>query len=101
MPTSRSMRALVLERHSGPFILNEAELPTITAGQLLVRVKASGVNPLDVKIRTGNAAHARVELPAILGMDLAGVVEAVGPDVTAFKPVQFLNRRLRRSADSG
>jgi NADPH:quinone reductase len=101
MPTSRSMRALVLERHSGPFILNEAELPTITAGQLLVRVKATGVNPLDVKIRTGNAAHARVELPAILGMDLAGVVEAVGPDVTAFKPVQSPNRGLRRSADSG
>lgn len=86
MPTSRSMRALVLERHNGPFILTEAELPTITVGQVLVRIKASGVNPLDTKIRTGNAAHARVELPAILGMDLAGVVEAVGPDVTTFKP---------------
>jgi NADPH2:quinone reductase len=93
------MRALVLERHSGPFILTEAELPTITVGQVLVRIKASGVNPLDTKIRTGNAAHARVELPAILGMDLAGVVEAVGADVTAFKPVQSLNRGLRRSAD--
>jgi NADPH:quinone reductase len=80
------MRALVLERHNGPFILTEAELPAITAGQVLVRIKASGVNPLDTKIRTGNAAHARVELPAILGMDLAGVVEAVAPDVTAFKP---------------
>jgi NADPH2:quinone reductase len=86
MPTSRSMRALVLERHNGPFILTEAEVPAITAGQVLVRTKASGVNPLDTKIRTGNAAHARVELPAILGMDLAGVVEAVAPDVTAFKP---------------
>ena len=60
MPTSRSMRALVLERHSGPFILTEAELPTITVSQVLVRIKASGVNPLDTKIRTGNAAHARV-----------------------------------------
>jgi NADPH:quinone reductase len=86
MPTSRSMRALVLERHNGPFILTEAELPAITEGRVLVRIKASGVNPLDTKIRTGNAAHARVELPAILGMDLAGVVEAVAPDVTAFKP---------------
>jgi NADPH:quinone reductase len=101
MLTSRSMRALVLKRHSGPFILTEAELPTITVGQVLVRIKASGVSPLDTKIRAGNAAHARVELPAILGMDLAGVVEVVGPDVTAFKPVQSLNRRLRRSADSG
>jgi NADPH:quinone reductase len=86
MPTSRSMRALVLERHNGPFILTEAEVPAITAGQVLVRIKASGVNPLDTKIRTGNAAHARVELPAILGINLAGVVEAVAPDVTAFKP---------------
>ncbi|HEX5084030.1 MAG TPA: quinone oxidoreductase, partial [Blastocatellia bacterium] len=70
MSTSPSMRALVLERYSGPFILTEAELPTITEGQALVRVKASGVNPLDVKIRSGNAAHARVKLPAVLGMDL-------------------------------
>jgi NADPH:quinone reductase-like Zn-dependent oxidoreductase len=47
MPTSPTMRALVLERHSGPFILTEAELPTIAVGQALVRIKASGVNPLD------------------------------------------------------
>ena len=60
--------------------------PAIGAGQVLVRIKASGVNPLDTKIRSGKAEHARVALPAILGMDLAGVVEAVGPWVTAFKP---------------
>ena len=42
MPTSRSMRALVLERHSGSFILTEAELPTITAGKVLVRLAESG-----------------------------------------------------------
>ena len=53
---------------------------------MLVRIKASGVNPLDTKIRAGSAAHARVEPPAILGMDLAGVVETVGPEVTAFQP---------------
>ena len=51
-----------------------------------MRIKASGVNPLDTKIRAGQAAHARVELPAILGMDMAGVVEAVGPEVTTFHP---------------
>jgi hypothetical protein len=42
MPISRSMRALVLERHSRPFILTEAELPTITAGQVLVRLAEKG-----------------------------------------------------------
>ncbi len=80
------MRALVLERHNAPFTLREVTRPVANGGQVLVRVKASGVNPLDTKIRTGNAVHARVTLPAILGMDLAGVVEAVGPEVTAFKP---------------
>jgi NADPH:quinone reductase len=80
------MRALVLHHHNDPFKLIEVPLPTVGSGQVLVRIKASGVNPLDTKIRAGNAAHARVELPAILGMDLAGVVEAVGMEVTKFNP---------------
>ena len=80
------MSALVVERQDGPLILTEVGLPAITAGQVLVRIKASGVNPLDLKIRAGSAEHARVELPAILGIDLAGVVEAVGENVTAFRP---------------
>ncbi len=53
---------------------------------VLVRIVASGVNPLDVKIHDGAAAHARVQLPAILGVDVAGTVEAVAGDVTAFAP---------------
>jgi NADPH:quinone reductase-like Zn-dependent oxidoreductase len=50
-----------------------------------VRIKASAVNPLDLKIRRGEAAHARHPLPAILGIDLAGVVESVGEGVTQFR----------------
>ncbi len=80
------MRALVLQRPGDPFTLTEVPLPALSPGQVLVRIKASGVNPLDTKVRAGLAAHARVELPAILGMDLAGVVEAVGPGVTTFHP---------------
>jgi NADPH:quinone reductase len=53
--------------------------------EVLVRIAASGVNPLDTKIRAGAAAHARHPLPAILGIDLAGTVEAVGPNVAAFR----------------
>jgi NADPH:quinone reductase len=82
----KSMRALVLQRPNDPFTLAELPLPTLSAGRVLVRIKASGVNPLDGKIRAGVAAHARVELPAILGMDMAGVVEAVSPQVTTFHP---------------
>src|ERR1700746_3888109 len=53
--------------------------------EVLVRIAASGVNPLDTKIRAGAAAHARHPFPAIPGIDLAGTIEAVGPDVTAFR----------------
>jgi NADPH:quinone reductase len=53
--------------------------------EVLVRIAASGVNPLDTKIRAGAAAHARHPLPAILGIDLAGTVEEVGPNVAAFR----------------
>lgn len=56
------------------------------AGEVLVRVRASGVNPLDTKIRAGLAAHAKQPLPAVLGLDMAGIVEEVGDSVTAFKP---------------
>src|SRR5262249_48547975 len=48
-------------------------------------IHAAGINPLDTKIRAGSATHAKQPLPAVLGMDMAGIVEAVGPDVTAFR----------------
>ena len=50
-------------------------------GQALVRVRASGINPLDLKILAGAAAHARHPLPAVLGLDLAGKVIALGAGV--------------------
>jgi NADPH:quinone reductase-like Zn-dependent oxidoreductase len=52
----------------------------------LIRVRASGLNPLDTKIRLGTAEHAKQPLPAVLGIDMAGVVEEVGPDVATFHP---------------
>jgi len=86
-PTTRtpSMRGLVLDRYNAPFRLAALPRPVPEAGQVLVRVKASGVNPLDLKIRRGEAAHARHKLPGILGIDLAGIVEAVGPGVSTFR----------------
>ncbi|MEW1776996.1 zinc-dependent alcohol dehydrogenase family protein [Streptomyces sp. NPDC086777] len=80
------MRAVVLQEFGTPLILTEIEKPTAGPGQVLVRVEASGVNPLDTKIRAGRAAHAERTLPAVLGLDLAGVVEEVGADVTDFAP---------------
>ena len=60
--------------------------PRPGTNQALVRIHASGVNPLDTKLRAGKAAHARQPLPAVLGVDMAGIVEEVGPCVTAFQP---------------
>lgn len=80
------MRAVVLEEFTGPLELREIDPPTPGEGQVLVRIHASGVNPLDTKISAGRAAHARVRPPAVLGMDLAGQVVEAGAGVNGFAP---------------
>jgi NADPH2:quinone reductase len=79
------MQAAILDGPKLPFGLKSVERPKPASGQVLVRISASGVNPLDLKIRAGQAAHARHPFPAILGIDLAGTVEAVGPDVRVLR----------------
>ena len=80
-----TMKAAVLEAHGAPFRLAAVARPVAGADEVLVRVAASGVNPLDLKIREGAAGHARQKPPAILGLDLAGTVVATGPGVTRFR----------------
>ncbi|MBR0721845.1 zinc-dependent alcohol dehydrogenase family protein [Bradyrhizobium manausense] len=79
------MRASVLETHNAPLRLSTISMPEIGPREVLVHVRASGVNPLDTKIHAGTAAHARHPLPAIPGIDLAGVVEQTGREVSRFK----------------
>ncbi|MET8006988.1 zinc-dependent alcohol dehydrogenase family protein [Nonomuraea glycinis] len=79
------MRAVVLEEFGGSLDVREIPRPAPEAGQVLVRIQASGVNPLDAKIRAGKAAHARVRPPAVLGLDLAGTVEQTGTGVEGFR----------------
>jgi len=86
MTRQSTMRAAILETHNAPLRLSTVSTPEVGPREVLVRVRASGVNPLDTKIHAGAAAHARHPLPAILGIDLAGVVEQTGRDVTRFKP---------------
>jgi len=81
---SDEMLALVLQRHGEPLRLATVARPTLAYGQVLVRIHASGVNPLDTKIMKGAAPHARHPPPSILGLDLAGIVAAVSPEITAF-----------------
>ena len=80
------MEAYIVEEPGGTFRKTDLPRPALSPNHVLVRIKASGVNPLDTKIRAGKAAHAKQSLPAVLGLDMAGIIEEVGPDVTAFKP---------------
>ena len=80
------MKALILEHFNTPYQLKEIDKPVADKGQVLVKIFASSVNPIDIKIKAGQAAHARPVLPAILGVDMAGVVETVGEGVTGFVP---------------
>lgn len=80
------MKAYVVEVANGPFREVDVMKPEPGPGQVLVRICASGVNPLDTKIRAGEASHAKQPLPAVLGLDMAGIVESGGPDVAAFQP---------------
>ncbi len=86
MSDGPTMAAAVLEEHGGPLNIRDVGRPTPAPGEVLVRIEASGVNPLDTKIYAGKAPHARQPLPAILGIDLAGTVAAVGDGVTGFRP---------------
>ena len=86
MTDSLQMRALIVDSANAPLRLASIPRPVPSAGQVLLRIAASGVNPLDGKIRSGQAAHARQPLPAVLGMDLAGTVEALGEGVSGWMP---------------
>lgn len=79
------MKALVLNEFNTPYQLQDIEKPVAGKGEVLVKIMASGINPLDLKIQAGQAAHAKAVLPAILGIDMAGIVEAVGEGVKGFK----------------
>jgi len=85
MSTKNQMHAAVIDAPNGLFRVAEMARPIPRTGEVLVRVKASGVNPLDLKIHAGQAPHARQTLPAVLGIDLAGIVEAAGPEVSGFR----------------
>lgn len=79
------MKAYVVESVGGPFREVEVPTPQPAKDQVLVKICASGVNPLDTKIRAGEGGHAKQPLPAVLGMDMAGVVVASGGGAGAFR----------------
>jgi NADPH:quinone reductase-like Zn-dependent oxidoreductase len=83
-----TMKAIVVHEYGGPEVLKyeDAPRPEPKEGQILVRVVAAGVNPVDGMIRSGMfAKHEKAAFPMILGGDIAGVVENAGNKITKFK----------------
>lgn len=76
----------VVEVAAGDFVQVDSPLPELGPGEVLVEIAASGVSILDTKIRAGKAGHAKQPFPAVLGLEMAGTVVALGPSVTAFRP---------------
>lgn len=84
-----TMKAVRIHEYGGPDVLKceEAPYPVVGHGDVLVRVKAAAVNPIDWKVRQGMRRKVLPHvLPMIPGWDLSGVVECVGPGVNAFAP---------------
>ena len=81
------MKAIVVREFGPPEVmqLEDVDVPQPAGTQVLVKIEAAGVNPVDTYLRTGIHAHAP-KLPYTPGKDGAGVVEAVGPEVSNFKP---------------
>ena len=81
------MKAIVIERFGKPNVFQETNLPipSVSPNHVLIRVAATSVNPVDTKIRQGAVADIAPSFPAVLHGDVAGVVEAVGDNVTKFK----------------
>ncbi len=80
------MKAITVERPGGPEVLHLSEVPKPEpqAGQVLVKIAASGINYIDVYYRNGH--YKAPHLPFTPGMEAAGIVERVGTGVNAFKP---------------
>jgi NADPH2:quinone reductase len=94
------MKAMLMKAPGAPEVLALADIPVPQPGpnELLVRLRAAGLNPLDTKVRKLNMFFPN-DLPSVLGCDGAGTVEAVGAKVIRFAPgddVYFFNNGLGR-----
>jgi len=83
------VRAALIPRNGPPEVIEVGELPlpSISDSQVLVRVYATSVNPVDCSVRGGRLRRfAAVPFPIVPGVDLSGVVERTGKNVRAFSP---------------
>ena len=81
------MKAVMINEYGDESVLNytDVERPAPKADEVLVKVHASAVNPVDWKIRNGLGEMFGLKLPIILGCEIAGTIEETGADVKKFK----------------
>lgn len=83
------MKAIVINEFGDADVLRMAEVekPVPVGSQVLIKVKAIGINPVDTKVRAGgHLISKRLKFPAILGWDISGIVQECGSEVIAFRP---------------
>lgn len=80
------MRILGFREYGGPEVLSELDVPDPSPGdgQVLIELRASGINPADIKVRNGANPAFPVEFPMAVGREAAGVITAVGPGITTW-----------------
>jgi NADPH:quinone reductase-like Zn-dependent oxidoreductase len=82
------MKAIVMHSFGGPEVLETEDIPRPSpkSGEVLIKVQAAGVNPVDYKIRSGEFAKKETKLPTVPGRDVSGTIESIGRGVTGLNP---------------
>ncbi|KAL0570055.1 hypothetical protein V5O48_011910 [Marasmius crinis-equi] len=93
-----TQKALFLMEPQGSFVIKTRDIPSVAKGELLVKVKAAALNPVDWKIQKRSVIKS---YPAILGLDIAGDVVEIGEGVEGFKPSDRSLLRMVRERISG
>ncbi len=82
------MKAAIISRFGPPDVLEitEIEKPVPDDNEVLIKIKFTGINPVDTKVRAGTSGMSKnLQLPAILGWDVSGTIESLGKNVSVFK----------------
>ncbi|KAJ3101484.1 NADPh quinone reductase [Phlyctochytrium bullatum] len=104
--SATTMQAAVVTKYGGPDVLEYATVPKPTLEKfpdsVIVKVDSAGVNPVDYKIARGDLSFAvKLKFPAIVGLDYAGQIVEVGPNVTGFAVGDHVYGRLSSIAGTG
>jgi NADPH:quinone reductase-like Zn-dependent oxidoreductase len=101
--TPRTQQAIVQVAYGGPEVLQAQTIPVLQPGenQVLIRVYAAAMNATDWYMRKDDPFHTTVPVPVVPGGDVAGIIEKLGPGVTAFKVGDRVSAVISRSGNGG